>query len=91
MNESHTLVNSVIAGVLALGLAGTAGNALAAKAGMEKCSGIVKAGKNDCGTSKHACAGQSARDGAAEEWLYVPTGTCDKIVGASLYVPDKTK
>ena len=31
----------------------------AAKDGMEKCAGIAKAGKNDCGTSKHACAGQA--------------------------------
>ena len=91
MNNSRTLVNSVIAGALALGLAGTATNALAAKEGMEKCTGVVKAGKNDCGTSKHACASQAARDSAAEEWLYLPTGTCEKIVGASLYVPDKKK
>ena len=91
MNESRTLVNRVLAGALALGLAGTAVNTYAAKAGMEKCTGMVKAGKNDCGTSKHACAGQSIKDSAAEEWLYVPTGTCDKIVGASVYVPDKKK
>lgn len=26
-----------------------------------------------------------------EEWVYLPTGTCDKIVGASLYVPAKKK
>jgi uncharacterized membrane protein len=91
MNESRTLVNRVLAGALALGLAGTAINTYAAKEGMEKCAGIVKAGKNDCGTSKHACAGQATRDSAAEEWLYVPTGTCEKIVGASVYVPDKKK
>jgi uncharacterized membrane protein len=91
MNESRTLVNRVLAGALALGLAGTAINTYAAKEGMEKCTGIVKAGKNDCGTSKHACAGQATRDSAAEEWLYVPTGTCEKIVGASVYVPDKKK
>ncbi|WP_461430259.1 BufA1 family periplasmic bufferin-type metallophore, partial [Ketobacter sp.] len=28
--------------------------AMAGKPGFEKCMGIAKAGKNDCGTSKHA-------------------------------------
>ena len=54
------------------------------KSAMEKCSGIVRTGQNDCGTSKHACAGQSAMDGEAEEWIYVPKGTCEKIAGASI-------
>ena len=40
---------------------------------MEKCAGIAKAGKNDCGTGKHACAGQAKADGG-EEWVYVPKG-----------------
>ena len=91
MNESRTLVNRVLAGALALGLAGTAINTYAAKEGMEKCTGIVKAGKNDCGTSKHACAGQATKSGDAEEWVYVPAGTCDKIVGAKLKEPAPKK
>jgi uncharacterized membrane protein len=56
--------------------------AQAAQPGMEKCAGIVKVGKNDCGTSKHGCAGQAKKDGDAEEWIYVPAGTCEKITGA---------
>lgn len=48
---------------------------------MEKCMGVVKAGKNDCGTSKHACAGMATVDGDAEEWVYVPKGACEKIAG----------
>lgn len=48
---------------------------------MEKCFGIVKAGKNDCGTAAHSCAGQSTKDADEKEWLYVPKGTCEKIVG----------
>jgi len=28
----------------------------------EKCFGIAKAGQNDCGTAKHACAGSSKAD-----------------------------
>ena len=29
------------------------------------------------------------KDGDKEEWLYVPNGTCDKIVGAKLFTPAK--
>jgi uncharacterized membrane protein len=63
------LLSTALSGVLALGLAGATDNAMAAKAGMEKCQGIAKAGKNDCGTSKHVCAGQSKKDGDPEEWV----------------------
>jgi uncharacterized membrane protein len=73
-----------MAGILALGLSATAADALAAKEGMEKCQGIVKAGMNDCGTSKHACAGMAKVDGDPKEWIYVPTGTCSKIVGGKV-------
>lgn len=51
--------------------------------GMEKCYGIAKAGKNDCGSSTEACAGQSKMDSAKNAWLAIPKGTCDKIVGSS--------
>ncbi len=69
---------------LALVSLGMSGAALAGKPGFEKCMGIVKAGKNDCGTSGHACAGQSTKDGAPDEWIYVPEGTCEKIVGGKV-------
>lgn len=55
--------------------------------GMEKCYGIAKAGKNDCGSAIEACAGQSKTDGAKGSWLAVPKGTCDKIVGGSTEEP----
>ena len=50
----------------------------------EKCLGIAKAGLNDCGTSTHSCAGQATEDNHAEEWVYLPAGTCEKIVGGSI-------
>ena len=50
----------------------------------EKCYGVVKAGKNDCQTATHSCAGSSKQDAAHNSWVYVPTGTCDKLVGGSL-------
>ncbi|MCT4366684.1 MULTISPECIES: DUF2282 domain-containing protein [unclassified Synechococcus] len=78
-------MNAALSGVLALGLVGaTAGEALAGKAGMEKCAGIAKAGMNDCGTSKHSCAGEAKVSGDPEEWVYVPKGTCKKIVGGTI-------
>ncbi|PIR31930.1 MAG: hypothetical protein COV36_06055 [Alphaproteobacteria bacterium CG11_big_fil_rev_8_21_14_0_20_44_7] len=50
----------------------------------EKCYGIAKSGKNDCGWSGGSCAGSATEDGLADSWIFLPKGTCDKIVGASL-------
>ena len=75
----------IIAAVAALGTSLVAAPAAyAGKPGMEKCAGIVKGGKNDCGTSKHSCATQATADNDPEEWIYVPAGTCEKIAGATL-------
>jgi uncharacterized membrane protein len=82
--KSDLVIRSAIASLLAMGLTATGTQALAAKEGMEKCAGIAKAGKNDCGTSKHSCAGQAKTDGDAEEWVYVPKGTCEKIAGGKV-------
>lgn len=48
----------------------------------EKCAGVAKAGQNDCGAldGSHACAGQAKADADPNEWVYVPAGTCTKIV-----------
>lgn len=87
MKEKKTIMNAALAGVVALGLGGVADEATAAKPGFEKCAGIVKAGMNDCGTAKHGCAGQAETDGAPNEWIYVPEGTCEKIVAGTLKAP----
>lgn len=50
----------------------------------EKCAGIVKAGMNDCGANGHSCAGQASTNSDPDEWVYVPEGSCKKIVGASI-------
>jgi uncharacterized membrane protein len=78
MKTTDLIVHSAIVGLLAVGMSG---NALAAKKDMEKCAGIAKAGMNDCGTAKHSCAGQSTVSGAADEWVYVAKGTCEKVGG----------
>jgi uncharacterized membrane protein len=82
--KTKTVVNSAIAGVLALGVATAAGNAMAADADKEKCYGVVKAGQNDCGAAGHSCAGQATTDGGPNVWVYLPAGTCEKLVDGSL-------
>ena len=54
-----------------------------AQGNMEKCYGVAKAGKNDCQTANSSCAGTSRRDGQKDAWIYVPAGTCEKLVGGS--------
>lgn len=78
-------LNTLLAGAVALTIAGASGEALAGKEGKEKCYGVVKAGQNDCGNAAktHSCAGQAATDGDGGEWVYVPSGLCDKLVGGS--------
>ncbi len=51
---------------------------------IEKCAGVAKAAKNDCGTSTHDCAGKAAKNDDPEEWVYVPSGVCEKLAGAKL-------
>lgn len=50
----------------------------------EKCYGIAQAGKNDCQTATHSCAGTATTAGDPASWIYVPAGTCEKIVGAHM-------
>ena len=49
----------------------------------EKCFGIAKAGKNDCQTANSSCAGTSKKDSQSYAWIYVPAGTCGRLVGGS--------
>jgi uncharacterized membrane protein len=51
--------------------------------GMEKCYGITKARQNQCGTKTHMCATLSKKDNDPEAWIFLPKGSCDKIVGGS--------
>lgn len=58
----------------------------AAAAKMEKCYGVTKAGQNDCADSKgkHSCAGAAKKDGDKSEWIFLPSGTCERLVNGSL-------
>jgi uncharacterized membrane protein len=80
MNASKTLTAGSLASLIAMTLSMAATGAQAAGE-TEKCAGIVKAGQNDCGTSKSACAGTSKVDRDPEAWVLVPKGTCARIAG----------
>jgi uncharacterized membrane protein len=84
MSQSDARIRSALAGLVVLGLVGCGGAAVAAKDDQEKCAGVVKAGKNDCGTSYSSCAGTAKKDGEAETWIYVPKGTCERIAGGKI-------
>ena len=88
MKDANTLAATAIVGALVMGGLLTPNTALAVPdtvKNWEKCAAIgVKAGKNDCGTSKHACAGQAKAGNDPEEWVYVPQGTCEKISGGKV-------
>ncbi|HEX4332930.1 MAG TPA: DUF2282 domain-containing protein [Usitatibacter sp.] len=81
----NTPIHAAIAGLIALGLAASAAAEGPVKqaSGTEKCYGVAKAGQNDCGTAKHACAASSKADNDPAEWKYVAKGTCEKMGGAA--------
>lgn len=85
---THSIIKDAIAAVLALSVTGATTVAIAddmsAPKGMEKCYGIAKKGKNDCGTATHGCGGEAKTDGDKKEWIAVPNGLCNKIVGGSI-------
>ena len=72
-----------VALTVALHTAAQAGPAPVPKFEHEKCYGIAKAGQNDCQTANSSCAGTSKRNSQGDAWLYVPKGSCDKVVGGS--------
>ncbi|MDH5722768.1 MAG: DUF2282 domain-containing protein [Alphaproteobacteria bacterium] len=59
--------------------------------GMEKCYGVVKAGRNDCASkaNKHSCAGFSKVDNDPNEWIKMPQGLCEKLVSGSTEPKDE--
>ena len=76
MNLKTIAIASAIGSLLALGSA-----TASADDAKEKCLGVADAGKNDCATLKHSCAGQAKADQGADEWKYVPKGECEKMGG----------
>jgi uncharacterized membrane protein len=83
MQTKTAIIAAAVAGALSIASVTLPAGAEEAK-GMEKCYGVTKAGKNDCAANGHACAGQSKVDGQKNEWIYVPAGTCERLVNGSL-------
>jgi uncharacterized membrane protein len=84
MNSKTLIGPAVAAAVAALNTtAAMAGPAEQPAYSFEKCYGVVKAGLNDCQTATHSCAGTSTADNQGDAWIYVPAGTCAKLVGSS--------
>jgi uncharacterized membrane protein len=84
MKDTNALTTTALASLLLLATTTISTAAQAEVPKMEKCYGIVKAGKNDCQTNSNACAGTAKKDGQKDAWIYLPKGTCEKIVGGSL-------
>lgn len=81
MKKSNVFVMTTFAGAM---IAGASLSAPVFAGDNEKCSGIVKAGKNDCATATNSCAGSATKDGQKDAWVYLPKGTCEKIVGGTV-------
>jgi len=83
---SRSVLRGIPFTVLSLGMLMIAGAAQAVPDQpkvWEKCAGVSKAGKNDCGAldGSHVCGGQATQDNDPNEWVYVPKGTCEKLGG----------
>lgn len=79
--KNKLLIGAMVSGVVTFSLQAQA--VPSAPAYWEKCAGIAKQGKNDCGAldGAHGCSGQAPADNLDTEWVYVPKGTCEKITG----------
>ncbi|MSP77306.1 MAG: DUF2282 domain-containing protein [Rhodospirillaceae bacterium] len=75
MTTTRIAIATALAAALVLPVAAQA------QGNMEKCYGVVKAGKNDCQTNTSSCAGTSKKDSQNDAWISVPKGICEKIVG----------
>lgn len=85
MSLRKKFITSMMIGSAAI--AASSSQALAEKNDkMERCYGVVKAGKNDCADAKqlHSCAGEAKENGAKNEWILLPKGICERLVNGSL-------
>jgi uncharacterized membrane protein len=79
MNPKNLTIAAAIAGLLAVGSAQA--NHHEEGADKVKCYGVAKAGKNDCGTASHSCAGMAKTDNDPNEWVSMPQAACEKAGG----------
>lgn len=87
--SSKLLMASAVAGLLAVGVAGTARADDAGGKEKVKCYGVNKCkGMGNCGGSGYSCAGNNACKG--QGWLHIDKDTCLKIQGGRL-TPEEEK
>ncbi len=84
MKTTSFVVASALTAALAMPAVVKAGPAPKPQFQAEKCYGVAKAGKNDCQTANSSCGGTSKKDNQGDAWLYVPAGTCERLVGGSM-------
>lgn len=93
MSLSKQTLNALIAGAFAVTLAGVSSHPAFAEdeVATEKCYGVVRAGHNDCGNkfTDQNCAGSAKVDGAGGDFVAVPKGLCEKLVGGMLEPTEK--
>ena len=82
--KSSLVVASALVAALSMPVLAQGGPAPTPKFEAEKCYGIAKAGKNDCQTKMSSCAGTSKANAQKDAWVYVPKGTCDRLVNGTL-------
>jgi uncharacterized membrane protein len=78
-NIKHVTIAAAIGSLLAMGVASAEHHE--SKEEMVKCYGVAKAGKNDCATASHSCAGSSKTDNDPSEWKKMPKAECEKAGG----------
>ncbi len=79
MNIKHVTIAAAIGSLLAVGVANA--DSAEGKDAKVKCYGVAKAGKNDCATASHSCAGAAKTDNDPTEWKKMPKADCEKAGG----------
>jgi len=91
MTDTRQIVEAIVAVLATAALSGCAAQVAAEKrsgaaavGATEQCYGIARAGRNDCRTRAHVCAGWAGRNQDPGAFIYVPAGTCERIVHGAL-------
>ena len=82
MTKNQALVSAAVSSLIAVGALAVSTHASAQD--MEKCYGVVAAGKNDCAGPGHTCQGQAASDSSPDEFILLPAGTCERLTGGEV-------
>ena len=82
MTKNQALFSAAVSSLIAVG--GLTAATQASAQDMEKCYGVVAAGKNDCAGAGHTCQGQATADASPDEFILLPAGTCDRLTGGEV-------